>query len=85
MSEISKRLRQPCHMLDCLMARNQAADEIEHKDKVVGVLNTVLCSASAFMNCPAENHEELSKLAETLQESIDIATEMNEAHDKVGE
>ena len=29
MPELSKRLRQPCHMLDCLMARNQAADEIE--------------------------------------------------------
>ena len=29
MTELSKRLRQPCHMLDCLMARNQAADEIE--------------------------------------------------------
>ena len=29
MSELSKKLRQPCHMLDCLMARNQAADELE--------------------------------------------------------
>ena len=29
MSDLSKRLRQRCHMMDCLMARNQAADEIE--------------------------------------------------------
>ena len=29
MNDLVERLRQPCHMMDCLMARNQAADEIE--------------------------------------------------------
>ena len=56
--------------------RERANDELHRR---IGILNTVLCAATAFMNCPTENHEELCRLAETLQEAIDIANGHDEA------
>jgi len=50
-------------------------DEIQQRDVRIGKLLTVLYSAQAFMRCPTENHTELSNLAETLQEAIDIASD----------
>jgi len=56
--------------------------ELEAKN---GKLLTVLYSADAFMQCPTENYMDLSKLADTLREAIDIASNKHDPFDDLVE